>query len=388
MIDKSRMAHVQSAYSGRVLLFIGALSMGGAERQFIALAKGLKNRGVDVEVMLNYSGGHFLPELEKADIRYTVIHLGSAWTLPLYLLRAISAMRSIQPDVVYGFMGAGIKSTIFNFFLPSFKTIWGVRSSNIEEMQLGVSLKIAAWLDRVLSRYADAIIYNSHAGMTDRIALGWANLSTHVISNGIDYERFKPCALTKQETRERLGLRPEHIVFGMLARLDPMKDHSSLLSAFALLVNSDLRLVLTCEEHVPSTAFLRAKASELGITDKIVWAGNTVRSEHLLNALDVYVQSSAYGEGFPNAIGEAMAIGLPIVATDVGDCRRIVGDFGWVVSVKDSSALADAMYQALEALPLWDHHLPRCRIISQYSIERMVDSTLSVIIGLSDKPNT
>lgn len=386
MIDQSRMAHVQSAYSGRVLLFIGALSMGGAERQFIALAKGLKNRGVDVEVMLNYSGGHFLPELEKAGIRYTVIHLGSAWTLPLYLLRAISAIRSIQPDVVYGFMGAGIKSTIFNFFLPSFKTIWGVRSSNIEAMQLGPSLKIAGWLDCKLSRFADAIIYNSNAGRMDRKALGWVDINSCVVPNGIDSERFKPCDLTRQETRERLGLRPEHIVFGMLARLDPMKDHLNLLSAFALLLNPDLRLVLTCEEHVPSSVFLRAKASELGITDKIVWAGNTVRSEHLLNALDIYVQSSA-SEAFPNAIGEAMSIGLPIVATDVGDCRCIVGDFGWIVSAKDASALADGMHQAFDALPLWNSQLPRSRIISEFSVELMADSTLSVIIGLSGKPN-
>lgn len=382
MIEKPEEPHIQKVYAGRVLLFIGALTMGGAERQFIALAKGLKSRGVDVEVMLNYPGGHFLPELEKEDIRYTILHLGSIWTLPLYFIRAFSALRSIRPDVVYGFMGAGIKSTIFKLMMPRFKTIWGVRSSNIEAMQLGASLKISAWVDRVMSPYADAIIYNSHAGMLDRSLLGWKNINNYVISNGIDYDRFKSSALARQETRERLDLRPEHIVYGMLARLDPMKDHSNLISAFALIADKHLRLVLTCEEHDPLTVLLRNKASELGIAEKIVWAGNKLQSEQFLNALDVYVQSSAYGEGFPNAIGEAMSIGLPVVATDIGDCRRIVGDYGWIAPAGDSSELAERMQKALKALPAWNSDLPRQHIITNYSVERMVEATLQVIAEL------
>lgn len=382
MIDKSEASHIQKVYAGRVLLFIGALTMGGAERQFIVLAKELKKRGVDVEIMLNYSGGHFLPELEREDIRYTIIRLGSVWTIPLYLIRAISAIQRIRPDVIYGFMGAGVKSTIFNFFLPRFKTIWGVRSSNIEAMQLGISLKIATRLDCILSRYADAIIYNSHAGMQDRAALGWKNDNIHVVPNGIDYNRFKPSDLLRDEMRQLWGLSPKHVVLGMLARQDPMKDHSNLLSAFALIADEQLRLVLTCEEHDPLTDFLLAQATGLGILDKIIWAGNKVRPEQFLNALDIYVQSSAYGEGFPNAIGEAMSIGLPVVATDVGDCRRIVADYGWIAPAGDASALAEQMHRALKALPAWRCDLPRQHIIDNYSVDRMVDTTLQVMTGL------
>jgi Glycosyltransferase Family 4 len=102
MTTKNSNDECQVLKGKRVLLFIGALSMGGAERQFVALAKGLKQRGVKVQVLLNYEGGDFLPELQTAGIQYTVLHLGTAWSFPWYLLRAISALRRIRPDVVYG----------------------------------------------------------------------------------------------------------------------------------------------------------------------------------------------------------------------------------------------------------------------------------------------
>ncbi len=369
-------ATAQSTPSMRVLLFIGSLSMGGAERQFIILAKGLKARGFDVKVMLNHSDGQFLPELKKAGIPFSVIHLGSIWTLPLYLLRAISVLRRTRPHIVYGFMGAGIKSTIFNFFVKGYKTVWGVRSSNIEPMQQGVSLKFARWLDCALSRYADAIIYNSHAGMIDRTTQGWADKNSYVIPNGIDSERFKPSPRLRVEIREHWSINPEHTVLGMLARPDPMKDHSGLISAFALLADTNLRLVLTCEYHDPMSTALRAHAATLGVADQLVWAGHTTPPEQLLNMLDIYVQSSTYGEGFTNAIGEAMSIGLPIVATDVGDCRRIVGKYGKIVPPGDSEALAAALRHLINELPHWDNRAPRQWVIDNYGIDAMVDNTL------------
>lgn len=378
MIDEVNLNSIIENKPMRVLMFIGGLSIGGAERQFIALAVGLKQIGVEVEVMLNYSGGYFLEELERSGIRHTVLHLGSPLTMPVYLFRAIKVLRRYCPDIVYGFMGAGVKATVFKFIFPRFKTIWGVRSSNIEAMQKRLALKISGWIDCLLSRYADAIIYNSHAGMSDRKALGWINGSSFVISNGIDYLRFIPSELIKKEVRKQFGLEPEHIVLGMLSRLDPMKDHHSLLHAFALQSNPRLRLILTCELHATSTALLREKAVALGVFDKIIWAGHDVKSERLLNALDIYVQSSAYGEGFPNAIGEAMSIGLPVVSTDVGDCRLIVGNHGRIVPPLDSKALSDALQSIILELPHWRGQASRRHIIDNYGIDKMVISTLAV----------
>jgi len=371
-------AIAQSTPSLRVVLFIGSLSMGGAERQFIELAKGLKGRGFDIEVILNSPGGPFLPELEDAGIPFSVIHLGTVWTLPLYLFRALSVLRSIRPHIVYGFMGSGVKSTIFNFFVNDYKTIWGVRSSNIEPMQNSWPLKFAGWLDRVLSYFADAIIYNSHAGMIDRLAQGWADKNSYVVVNGIDFGRFKPCSHPRAEMRERWSINPEHTVLGMIARQDPMKDHKNLVRALALLTDPEVRLVLTCELDGPMSAILQSHALALGVADQLIYVGHAVPPEQLLNMLDIYVQSSLYGEGFPNAIGEAMSVGLPVVATDVGDCKRIIGKHGKIVPAGDSESLAAALRSTIDELPYRSGRASRQRIIDNYSIDAMVGNTLDV----------
>ncbi len=375
----------QPVSSIRVVLFIGSLSMGGAERQFIELAKGLNDRGFDIEVMLNSSGGPFQTELKDAGIPFAVLHLGSVWALPLYLFRALSALRRFRPHIVYGFMGSGMKSTIFNFFVRDYKTIWGVRSSNIEPMQNSLSLKFAGWLDRILSRFADAIIYNSHAGMIDRLAKGWADQDSHVVANGVDFERFKPHSHLRAEMRERWSIKPEQVVLGMLARQDPMKDHKNLISALALLADPTVVLVLTCERDGPMSTLLQSHASALGVTDQLLYVGHSTPPEQLLNMLDIYVQSSLYGEGFPNAIGEAMSVGLPVVATDVGDCKRIIGKHGKIVPASDSESLAAALRFTIDKLPHKSGSDSRQRIIDNYSIDAMVSHTLDVFSKVMKK---
>ena len=112
---------------------------------------------------------------------------------------------------------------------------------------------------------------------------------------------------------------------------------------------------------------------KLPASPQITALGRRTDVPRLLRAADMLVSASAYGEGFSNAIVEAMATGLPIIATDVGDSRRIVGDAGRIVPPRDPDAIANALQELrsadLEALGA----TARNRVTENFSLARAVD---------------
>ena len=113
-----------------------------------------------------------------------------------------------------------------------------------------------------------------------------------------------------------------------------MKDHPTFLRAAAQFArqNADARFVCVGDGAAAYRDELRTLTRSLGLDDRLVWAGEHGDVKAAYNAFDIATLSSAFGEGFPNAVGEAMACGVPVVGTDVGDVRPIVGELGEVVA--------------------------------------------------------
>jgi len=116
----------------------------------------------------------------------------------------------------------------------------------------------------------------------------------------------------------------------------------------------------------------------LGLTNQLIWAGARDNMPAVYSALDIASSSSSYGEGFSNAIAEAMACGVPCVVTDVGDSALIVGDTGGVVAPGDHNALAAAI-QHLVDLPAKERcalgEACRARVVSEFGIDRLIQRT-------------
>jgi glycosyltransferase involved in cell wall biosynthesis len=115
---------------------------------------------------------------------------------------------------------------------------------------------------------------------------------------------------------------------------------------------------------------------DLGLEEIVILLDKRTDIAAVMSALDIHVLPSAYGEGFPNVVAEAMACGTPCVVTDVGDAACIVGDIGWVVPPRDFKALADTIEKAFEERKE-DQWLQRCdsarrRIEQQFSINKMI----------------
>ena len=171
-------------------------------------------------------------------------------------------------------------------------------------------------------------------------------------------------------------------LLGLVARFDPQKDHLNLICALGLLKQSsrDFRCLLIGGGMTSANADLIAWLDTHNIRAEVPLLGQRSDIPSVMNALDVHVLSSSFGEAFPNVLCEAMACGTPCVTTDVGDAGLIVAKTGWVVPARSAVALAQAMTAAIEQLvadPLaWEHRQneARLRILNNFSIEKMVDS--------------
>lgn len=175
--------------------------------------------------------------------------------------------------------------------------------------------------------------------------------------------------------RHEWGFNHKTFLVGMVARFDPQKDHFTLISALALLKQAGLGLhcVLAGTGMDPRSLELQGWIDNAGLADRVTLLGSRSDIADVMNALDLHLLSSAYGEAFPNVLAEAMACGTPCVATDLGDAPLIVGQTGWVVPSRDPRALADKIAIARccwkDDAVAWNSR----RIASRAYVERLFD---------------
>ncbi|MBB5017056.1 glycosyltransferase involved in cell wall biosynthesis [Chitinivorax tropicus] len=192
------------------------------------------------------------------------------------------------------------------------------------------------------------------------------------VTTGIDSQRFVPG--DKQMARQVLGLGQGPII-GIVATMRGWKGHSFLLEAFAKLQNPQAQLVMV--GHGPQYDNLRALAESLGISGQVLMPGNQQDVVPWLQALDCFVLPSWANEGVPQAMLQAMFVGLPIITTDVGSITEAIshGNNGLIVPTKDSTALLQAITQLLQtpALAMEMGRQARATALERFDFVRMID---------------
>jgi glycosyltransferase involved in cell wall biosynthesis len=170
-----------------------------------------------------------------------------------------------------------------------------------------------------------------------------------VIPNGFDLNVFRPDPAARLAVRAELGIDAEAVLIGLAARFDPQKDIGSFLRAAARVAaaTAKTRFLLCGEGMDAANPVLARLIAETGLGARVHLLGRRADMPRITAALDIAVSSSAYGEGFSNALGEALAAAVPAVATDVGDAREIVGREGRIVPIRDPEALAAAMAELI-----------------------------------------
>jgi glycosyltransferase involved in cell wall biosynthesis len=322
---------------------------------------------------LFYAGGPLENELSAAGIPVHHLEKRGRWDLLHPFTRLVLMLRRVRPDILHGYLPpANILAAAAIWFARSPKLVFGLRASDMEHGRYDFLTRTTLKVEAALGRYADLVISNSAAGLRAGWARGMLAGRGLVIPNGIDTERFRP----DPRASERTGA----YRIGMIARFDPMKDHDTFLRAAHLVAGrrNDVHFVLAGQ----GTEQLAGKTRNLHL--EIV--GALTRPEALIAELDILVMSSLFGEGFPNAVAEAMACGVPVVATDVGDASAIVGDVARLVPPGNPVALAQAM---LNLIPISRDAAIRSacrqRIETHFSVATLVERTESALVAL-DKP--
>lgn len=364
---------------------ITSFNTGGAEAMTLKLLQTL-NPTVKSCVIVLMERGTLSAQLDALNIPvyYLGIKQGGLPSLNA-VWKLVSIARKLSPDVVQGWMYHGnLAACLVKIILGKQPgLIWNIRqtlsTSNQENYLTGWIIKISASLSKMPSK----IIYNSLVSVAQHGEIGFENRNHLVIPNGFDLDVFKPDAKKKQHLRKKLGVSPNVKLIGHVARFHPMKDHNSMLRAAREVLNKrrDVCFVFAGWKIDMHNLEVMQLIQGLNLEEHVILLGERSNPAQIMASLDFFVSSSAWGEGFPNVVGEAMATGVPCVVTDVGDSSHVVGEFGSVVKPANSSALAHSMLEMLEHSPKAYKDLSvgsRERVASIFSLQQVGDTYLNL----------
>lgn len=325
---------------------ITGLSTGGAELSLYRLLTAMDRERFRSTVLSLSGGGPVGEQIAQLGVPVRSLDLSFGAGAAAGIVRLSRILAEERPDLVQAWMyHANLFATVAaRFSRRSVPVLWNVRASldglENEKRSTRVIVRIGAWL----SRSPEGIAYNSGTSARQHAAIGYSAAHARVISNGFDCSLFKADILAGARLRACLRLPPESVLVGCIGRYHPIKGHDTLLAAAARAVRVDprLRFLLVGTNMDSRNVRLVSLISSLGLDRFVHCLGERNDIPAVAAGLDIACSASV-GESFPNAIGEAMASGVPCIATDTGDSRALVGTAGCIVPTKDPAALAAAM---------------------------------------------
>ena len=359
----------------RIVHVISDLDAGGAEVMLAKLVGGMDRARFSNTVISLTDRGQLGEQIESSGVAVHTLGMKRGRLDILALPRLIRLFKTLSPTIVQSWLyHADLLSTLAVKLSGSPILTWNIRCSDMDLTQYP---PLTRWVQRVLACWSAipaAVIVNSEAGKQQHERLGYRPRRWDVIPNGFDTQRFLPDSSVRLFLRKEWHVPGDAVIVALVARVDPMKDHSTFLDATQEVskARQNARFLLVGKD----TQTLEPAIAAKGLTDRVRVLGYRSDIERLLPGVDVLCLSSAFGEGFPNVLGEAMACGIPCVSTDVGDARRIIADTGLVVPVRDPASLAHAIIDLIDRGPAEREHLgraARARIESEYSLARIVD---------------
>lgn len=285
---------------------------------------------------------------------------------------------SLQPDVVQGWMYHANMLALVGVSLSRRKPplAWNIRRGLDDFSERSFKTRAVIRSSALMSRLPHRIIYCSVESRGQHESFGFHAARGCVLYNGFDTERFRPSEVARRDFRREHGIAEDELVIGNIGRFDLAKGHRYLLHAFSEMVRSipRARLVLLGRGVEQTNQIIVNTAQQLGIGNKVLLLGERQSPEVVYPGFDLYC-SASLNEGFPNALSEAMACGVPCVATDTGASRQLVQGVGKVVPARNPQELASAVKQ-LASLPDIERRelggRSRARIVTRYSMKTVV----------------
>ncbi len=360
---------------------VWALDAAGMENGVINLSHRLPRDQFASSICTFQSGGSAEARVDQTRVKLVHRKRHSSYD-PSLPLRLASLLRREQVDILHTHNWVTFREGLVAAKLAGVPVVVHGEHGKVRERPRQIFVQRWGW------RHVDCVLAVSEA-LADRMAdrIGFPRERIQVISNGVDLDRFHPPTRAKQETRRQLGLPAEGLMLGMVARFVPFKDHAGVLRAVAQLRADDVELHLALAGDGPLRDELAELAGRLAISDRVHFLGELAAVETLLHGLDVLVSNSSCNEGMSNAILEAMACGVPVIATRVAASPELLddGQVGPLVSPANVEELVAAIRQLAGDTELREtlSQQVRRRVERHYSIPAMVDSYRSLYLELS-----
>ena len=332
----------------RIVHLINDLFLGGAEHMLVKLLRGMDRDLFTSRVITMLPGGPLVEAARAAGAEVECLGMRRGVPGPLAFARLRRRLKQLRPAILQTWMyHANLLGLFAGTGMP---TVWNLRNSITKGHPIP-----GGWANRVcarLSRRPRAVVVNCEAGRESHEAIGYRPRHWEVLPNAFDLGRFTAAPGAGARLRAELGLPHDATLLGTFARYHTQKGHRILFEALARIAPAfgGLQAVLAGTGMELSNAEVSAMVKEHGLSDRVHLLGERFDVADLMAGVDVVV-SPSFCEGFPNVLGEAMAVGTPCVATEAGGCAEVLGDTGVLVPVGDADALADALSQLLDAGP-------------------------------------
>jgi glycosyltransferase involved in cell wall biosynthesis len=370
----------------RVLHIITCLDQGGAEMMLCKLLSAYDRSAFEMSALSLANLGVLADRIRKANVNVEAAGLPN----PMGVATIVSAVARMKPHIVQTWMyHADLIGGVLSRLAGCSRVVWNLRHTTHEE---GKTKRTTIWTTDAcarLSRHLPAeIVCCSEATYRVHADLGYDARKMRVIPNGFDLTEFAPDAKARIDIRRELGLAEDTPLVGIPARFDPQKDHPTFIRAASLFLRRwpSANFLMFGEGMDGKNETLTQWIRDAGIQDNCHLLGYRRDMNRVLASLDIAVSCSAYGEAFPNVLGEAMACGVPCTVTDVGDSRLIVGDTGRVIRIGDAEALAQSWEDILRARH--SGHAPslaaRRRVMDNFNLAGVVEQYQSLYRQLAN----
>lgn len=358
----------------RIQLILPGLSIGGTEKMVTFLARGLKERGHEVEVISLKREGPMAEVLRSSGVAVIALDtpegaIAGLFDTPRLLRRLKKTLGAFKADVVQSFLTrANVLARWASRPLSIPRVVCSLRVMEKEK-------RFHLWAERLF--YPSAALFTVNSDVLKRFAVEFIGLKPeqlHVIFNGVEPGRAVSDA-EMSDIRNRLGLQDQKVILSA-GRLHRQKGFDILLKSVRDILPQwpNLRLLIAGEgeEHNALQSEIRSQ----GLEGKISLLGLVKDLSPFFHIADLFVLSSRW-EGTPNVVLESMRAECPVIATKVGGVPEILSDpeEGWIIAPEDSGALARALESALSQP---DQAIRRARHAAvkaqQFSMDKMVDA--------------
>ena len=326
---------------GRVLNLIETSGPGGAENIMLALAEHQSKLDLEPAVCIQREGW-VSNRVRQLDFDLVIKPLASsidvAWLRRMYRYVKKHDIKLIHAhEFAMNFHGTLLSQLCR---IPCITTVHGKKYYPYKIRR--------RFIYRYISKHSNlvAVSYDLKQFLISEININRNRIS--VLPNGIDINKFEASASVRKQTRSGLGIREDQVLIGAIGNLYPVKGHTYLLAAAALVCKAYPEAVFMIAGRGESEHDLKHQAAELGIDRNLLFLGFRDDVHHLLQAMDVFAMSSL-SEGLPVSILEAMASKTPVVSTDVGGIKEVIKhkETGLLVQPQSPESLAEGLITCL-----------------------------------------